>query len=124
MSDPRPPVVRAGSTPTAEFPWGSITWLAGADVSGNEAITFGVVEFGAGQANPEHTHPNCDEVLYVVAGKLCHTLGEEVHELSAGDLIQIPRGVPHRAWNPGEERCRVVVAYNTGRRQVVGEFGR
>ena len=34
-----------------------------------------------------------------------------------------PRGVRHRAYNPGAADCKMVVVYNTGRREVVGEFG-
>lgn len=115
-------VVRRREADGLHFPWGSITWLDNAELTGSETLTFGVVRINAGQSNPEHLHPNCDEVLYVVSGQLYHTIGVSVHHLRSGDLIHIPAGARHRCWNPGDEPCEVVVAYNTGRREVVGEF--
>lgn len=117
------PVVRQGDTPTETFPWGNITWLDNAEITGNEVLTFGIVEINAGQGNPKHHHPNCDEILYVIEGELNHTLGPEVFHLKAGDMIHIPLGIEHQATNPGTVTCRMAVTYNTGRRQVVGEFG-
>lgn len=119
---PSGPVIHAGETPTEQFPWGSITWLDSQEITGTEVLTFGVVTIEPGHGNPEHHHPNCDEILYLLAGSLQHTLAEEVFTLNTGDLIHIPQGVWHRAWNEGTETAKVVVTYNTGRRQVVGEF--
>lgn len=115
-------VVRGSEAPLDTFSWGSIQWLDNAGLTGSETLTLGAVEILAGQANPEHYHPNCDEVLYVVSGELNHTLGDEVHHLQAGDIIHIPRGVRHQGRNDFDRPCRVVVAYNTGRRETIG-FG-
>ena len=104
------------------FPWGNITWVDNAEISGTETLTLGLVEIQPGEANPPHSHPNCDEVLHVLEGELLHTLGPEGYHLKAGDTLHIPQGVPHQARNSGTTTCRLVVAYNTGRRQVVGEF--
>jgi quercetin dioxygenase-like cupin family protein len=90
-----------------------------AEITGSEVLTFGVVQIEPGQANPEHLHPNCDEILYLLEGELLHTLGEEEIHLRAGDTIHIPQGVRHRARNPGTVPARMVVTYNTGRRQMV-----
>lgn len=115
-------VVESGSTPTLHFPWGEITWMDNAEITGTELLTLGVVRINAGRSNPEHHHPNCDEILYVTEGELVHTLGDREFTLCAGDMIHIPRGVRHRAYNQGAVDCRMVVVYNTGRREVVGEF--
>jgi mannose-6-phosphate isomerase-like protein (cupin superfamily) len=29
-------------------------------------------------------------------------------EKNTGDVLDIPRGTPHRMWNPGEQRARVL----------------
>ncbi|HET6382157.1 MAG TPA: cupin domain-containing protein [Armatimonadota bacterium] len=116
-------VVRRGAAPTAAFPWGAITWMDCAEITGSETLTFGVVRIDAGQSNPAHRHPNCDEALHVLEGELVHSLGDEEYVLKAGDTIHIPQNMVHQARNPGTIPCRIVVAYNTGRRQVVGEFG-
>ena len=44
---------------------------------------------------PLHVHPNQDEIFFVQAGNYLFQVGEEKHQLSAGDLIFLPRNVPH-----------------------------
>jgi quercetin dioxygenase-like cupin family protein len=114
-------VVRKDEMLAQKFDWGSIMWMDSAELTGSETLTMGIVEFAPGQANPPHVHANCDEDLYVLEGELIHTCGPEEYHIHAGDLIHIPVGASHRATNPGKTRCRVLVAYNTGRRQVKGE---
>jgi uncharacterized cupin superfamily protein len=48
------------------------------------------VTIKAGQANPRHRHPNCDEILHLISGRLEHTLGDERMILELGDSISIP----------------------------------
>lgn len=42
----------------------------------------------AGEAVPEHRHPGTDVLLYVVEGGLDVSVGEDVHELAAGDALR------------------------------------
>jgi len=113
-------LVRRGETTTEEFPWGRITWLDNAAITGSETLTVGHVEIEPGQANPTHTHPNCEEVLYLLEGELDHLLGDQVLAMRAGDVIHVPVGVPHQGRNPGSVTAKMVVAYNTGRRETTG----
>ncbi len=113
-------LVRRGETPTEEFAWGRITWLDNAAITGSQTLTVGHVEIEPGQANPTHAHPNCEEVLYLLEGELDHLLGDEVLPMRAGDLIHVPVGVPHQGRNTGTVTARMVVSYNTGRRETTG----
>ncbi len=107
------------------FEWGSIQWLVSGDRMDNANITFGYVEIEPGHKNPRHYHPNSDEVLYLLAGELNHSLGDDILHLTAGTAIFIPQAMPHDAFNPGTETARMVVAYPTGDRQMVAlEAGR
>ena len=63
--------------------------------------TIGLAVFDAGGSNVEHTHPNCEEIVYVLEGEVEHTLGDQSTMLRAGDLIVVPRDVPHRLINHG-----------------------
>lgn len=115
-------VVRSGDVETKRYEWGEITWLDNAELTGSETMTVGIVIIEPGMSNPEHHHPNCDETLLLLEGELVHTLGEKSFTLYPGDLIHIPVGVRHRARNTGRVPAKMVVSYNTGRREVVGEF--
>lgn len=100
------------------FDWGEITWLDSGDLTGTDSLTVGEVTISPGERNAEHAHPNCDESLYLLSGELEHTIGDEATTLSAGDLIHIPEGEPHRATNTGDEDAVAVIAYDTGSREV------
>ncbi len=47
-------------------------------------------------------HPASTEVWFVVAGTVVIDTGVECFELTEGDVLSIPRGVPHTATNIGE----------------------
>lgn len=106
---------------TQRFDWGQLTWLDGAEVNGNEALTVAMVHIHAGQKNPRHYHPNCDEALVLLQGRLRHWVGDEVFELNPGDTIHIPMGAWHNAESVGWEPARMLVCYNSGRRETVFE---
>ena len=44
---------------------------------------------------PPHIHKVEDELIYVVEGQVEATVGDQTHTLGAGDLVKMPRGVPH-----------------------------
>lgn len=105
-----------------EFGWGSITWLHSAAFSGSGELTLGEVVIRAGQSNPMHTHPNCEEVLYLIEGELLHTCGdEEVSRLTPGSSICIPRGAAHNARCTSECDARMIVAYSSPARKTLSE---
>ncbi|MHC4402644.1 MAG: cupin domain-containing protein [Planctomycetota bacterium] len=102
-----------------EYPWGWIRWLMNDKLSPGSEMTFGLVEVGAGQNNPAHIHPNCEEHLYMLSGSCKHRIGDRTLLLVAGDLLRIPRGVPHAAEVVGKVPMKAVIVYSDGNRQFV-----
>ena len=96
--------------------WGSLTWLAGQKIGNAEGLTLGRVVIRKGQSNPRHSHPNCEEALYLLAGRLEHTLGDEKVILEPGDTIVLDAGIPHNATNTGKEDADMIVVYSSGTR--------
>jgi mannose-6-phosphate isomerase-like protein (cupin superfamily) len=43
-----------------------------------------------------HSHPETDELFYVVEGKMKLALRDRIFELKEGELIVVPKGVEHR----------------------------
>ena len=70
-----------------ELPWGRITWLVSGTLHNSATMTVGRVVIKAGQGNPIHRHPNCDEVLHVLRGRIEHSLGPAKYVMDAGDAI-------------------------------------
>ena len=44
---------------------------------------------------PRHLHRNEDEVYYVVEGEHVYQCGDEEFQVGPGDLVFLPRGIPH-----------------------------
>jgi mannose-6-phosphate isomerase-like protein (cupin superfamily) len=102
-----------------KYPWGSIRWLMSSKIDLDSAQTFGIVQINPGEHNAPHSHPNCEELLYVLSGTAEHVVGNKRVTLRAGALIGVPMGVPHQAFVKGTEPFRAVISYSTGDRKVV-----
>ena len=44
---------------------------------------------------PEHAHPGSDEIFYVVSGTGRISIGKEIHDVGAGDLLFVGAGSWH-----------------------------
>ena len=69
--------------PSNAFRGGAIKWLCNDQIDPEAEMTFGVVYINAGEGNPTHYHPNCEELIYVLSGECDHKLGDEVIPLRA-----------------------------------------
>jgi mannose-6-phosphate isomerase-like protein (cupin superfamily) len=50
---------------------------------------------------PAHLHPSQDEEFVVQSGRMTAWIDGEERRLEPGDRLLIPRGTPHKMWNPG-----------------------
>ena len=96
--------------------WGSLNWLASAAIGNADGVTAGRVIIKRGQSNPRHSHATCEEVLYLLRGRLRHYMGDEVVILEAGDTLTVPPYVAHYAVSIGDEDADMIVAYSSGER--------
>jgi quercetin dioxygenase-like cupin family protein len=96
-----------------ETGFGSVQWVVREGDPPGAEQTIGLAVFDAGKSNAEHTHPNCEEVVYVLDGAVRHTLGDEETVLHAGDLIVVPRNVPHRLINDGNAPVRTYIVFSS-----------
>lgn len=71
-------------------PWGSLIWLASREIGNSTTMTFGRVVIAADQENPRHCHPNCDEILHLLSGRIEHCLGEQRFVLQAAIPFPFP----------------------------------
>jgi quercetin dioxygenase-like cupin family protein len=61
-----------------------------------------------------HTHEFEDHVVYVVKGRALARLGDERREVGPGDLIAIPKRVPHSFDQQGDEQFVILVNSTPG----------
>jgi quercetin dioxygenase-like cupin family protein len=57
---------------------------------------------------PPHIHPDQDEYLYMLEGKLDFMLGGADAQATAGDLIRLGMGVPHGIFNKSDQTAKVL----------------
>jgi len=60
-----------------------------------------------GLATPLHVQPAEDEAFYVLEGRITVYLDGALSEAAAGDVVWLPRGVPH-AFRVDSEHARIV----------------
>jgi mannose-6-phosphate isomerase-like protein (cupin superfamily) len=119
MSVPTPYLVRRGAVDPgagAEQAWGWLNFLADEETTSTPGVTVGTARISPGQENPLHIHPNCTEIILFLAGSVEHVVGNDVVEVSQGDMLIVPAGVAHKARNVGPDPVDMVVIYNAGRR--------
>ena len=61
-----------------------------------------------GQFVPVHIHPTQDEFILVQEGMLDLKLDGQWHKASAGDLVRLPRGIPHGYFNKSDKLARAL----------------
>ena len=99
--------------------FGSVHWAVREGHPAGAEQTIGLATFDAGKSNVEHTHPNCEEVVYVMDGEVEHTLGDQKTILRSGDLIVVPGDVPHRLMNTSGAACKTLIVFSSPDRQFV-----
>jgi quercetin dioxygenase-like cupin family protein len=116
------PVCKSTEGELIDAPWGKLTWLASRELGNSTTMTFGRVIIPADQTNPRHRHPNCDEILHLLSGRIEHSLGEERYVLEPGDTISIPAGQWHNARTLDGVDAEMVTCFSSADRQT--EFER
>lgn len=101
------------------FPWGTLKWLCNERLSPGALQTVGVCHIKPGQRNPRHYHPNCEEVLHMLAGTGQHSFDDASMELTPGMTIRIPAGVTHNMTNIGTEPIVCLILFSTGNRETI-----
>ncbi|HET7568170.1 MAG TPA: cupin domain-containing protein [Gaiellaceae bacterium] len=106
-----------------ETDWGRLVWMISGALGNSDTLTVGRCHIHAGQANPRHLHPDCDEVVHVLEGSIEHSYGDERVALRPGDAISIPAGVVHNARNVGDSEAVLVIVFSSATRRSVAEDG-
>ena len=112
-------ILRAADAARVPMPSGALTWFASRQLGNSETMTVGRATLPPGGMNPRHFHPNCEEVLHVLHGKILHTMGDDEAEMATGDTITIPAGVVHNARNIGDTDALLLICFSSADRETV-----
>jgi quercetin dioxygenase-like cupin family protein len=119
MFDPTTLVAQRDELAEQTFPWGTLRWLVNGQLQPGAQQTLGICHIFAGQGNPLHYHPNCEEVLYVLAGRGRHSIDGQWVELRPGTTIRVPANVKHNLINESAVTMVCIIAFSSSDRQTV-----
>ncbi|MCC6233012.1 MAG: cupin domain-containing protein [Verrucomicrobiales bacterium] len=75
-------------------------WLCRPEVAEARDLQLCRAVLPAGEGHPFHTHPELEEIIYVIAGEVEQWVEREKRRLKPGEVAHIPRGVVHATFNP------------------------
>ena len=92
--------------------YGGVTWNILGQVYFPKAVTDSTFAFETnsdpGQFVPVHIHPTQDEFILVQEGELALKLDGVWVKAKAGDLVRLPRGIPHGYFNKSDKPARAL----------------
>ncbi len=100
--------VPGAAAPREEFDWGTFSWISRPAATGAEQLVVTSVDILPGKGHNFHTHPDQEEVLYVVDGTCEQWLEEEKRVLGPGDAIFIPKNTVHASFNNTDKNLRAL----------------
>jgi quercetin dioxygenase-like cupin family protein len=88
--------------------WGKLGWLSNPPNTGAKDLTVIDVNLSPCKGHDFHKHPDQEEVILVVAGKVEQWLDREKRILGPGDSAFIPGGIVHASFNVGDTDAKIV----------------
>jgi mannose-6-phosphate isomerase-like protein (cupin superfamily) len=103
------PAIHEDDAEALGLPGRELRWLISSQaVPANHCSTC-VIRVPPGEkARPAHSHPNGEEVIYIIRGSGRVLVGGEVRPVRAGMAVLFPQGVVHMLHNTGREEMKVV----------------
>ena len=93
--------VLSKDTPQELLDWGSLRWMSHPPSTGAGQLTVIEVMLQPGKGHDFHKHPEQEEVIYVVSGRVEQWLEQEKRDLYFGDSLFIPADTVHASFNTG-----------------------
>jgi quercetin dioxygenase-like cupin family protein len=88
--------------------WGRLGWLSNPPNTGARQLTVIDVNLDPGKGHNFHKHPDQEEVILVVAGRVEQWVDRESRVLGPGDAAFIPAGIVHASFNVGDGPAKIV----------------
>jgi len=95
-------------------------WYFKDGLGDSESLVFVRAKFTAGGSHPFHTHPEMDEIIYLLSGEMEQWVEREKRTLKPGDTAYIPRGVVHGCYNDSGADCEFLAILTPAK--IAGPF--
>jgi quercetin dioxygenase-like cupin family protein len=103
------PVVNENDMEVLDLPGRRLRWLITKDTVDAVHCSMCMIQIAPGQTvKPAHSHPNGEEVIYIVSGSGKVMVDGKVEAVTAGCAVLFPQGKVHMLSNTGDEEMKVV----------------
>src|SRR3954469_5953268 len=99
-------MARAGQTVENPATGERVTFVKTSADTGGEILVLELEWPRPGERAPEHVHPHAEERYEVVEGTAAFRIDGKHQTAGPGEVVTVPPGTPHLAWNPTTERVR------------------
>lgn len=99
-------MIRTGDTITNRVTGEQLLFLQTSADTGGEYVLVECTVEPDGAVAAAHVHPNQTERFEILEGTVAFRRGREQLTASAGDVVVVEPGTPHRFWNAGLGRAR------------------
>jgi len=89
-------------------------WLTRPELTGAKDLQVCEATLPAGEGHAFHTHPELEEMIYVLAGEVEQWVEEEKRILKPGDAAHIPAGVVHATFNVSQADATILAILSPG----------
>lgn len=105
---------RTWETIDVEGDGGMIRWISHPASTGAATLVVLHATLRPGEAHPFHVHPDQEEVVHVLSGRVEKWIDREKRILGPGDSAFMPAGVVHGIYNDGGEAARLLAIFGPG----------
>jgi quercetin dioxygenase-like cupin family protein len=103
------PIVDENSIEPVDLPGRLLRWVVTPENVGAQHCSMCMIQVAPGQTvRPAHSHPNGEEIIYIVRGSGKVMIEGVVEPVKQGSTVLFPQGKVHMLRNTGSEEMKVV----------------
>jgi quercetin dioxygenase-like cupin family protein len=103
------PVLHETDVDELDLPGRRLRWVVSKDAIAAKHCSACVIRVPPGErCRPAHSHPNGEEIIYIITGTGRVLVNGEVAPVRAGSVVLFPQGEAHMLHNTGDEEMKVV----------------
>ena len=107
------PVIHESDVEALDLPGRRLTWLVADDGIAAKHCSSCMIRVAPGdKVRPAHSHPNGEEVIYIIAGSGRVLVNGEVAPVRQGSVVLFPQGHVHMLHNTGSEEMKVICFFS------------
>jgi len=102
-------IIHETEVPEVEHPGRFMRWLANQDSLPAKNLSVCVIRVMPGETvRPAHSHPNSEELIYIITGSGKVMIENEIGEVRSGSAILFEQGKIHMLKNTGDNEMKVI----------------